>query len=820
VVTFRGRSLRRAASLRRIGPGMVALAALTVIGCTAKDSSGGNALYQVNVSGLGGGSGTITGSTGDLACTIAGGSKSGTCLAQYAAGSSITLTAVATSGSVFSGWSGACLGTAATCQLTVNATANVQASFAAAPEPLTVSGSGSGTGSVTSAPAAIACTVNAGATTGACNADFAAGTAVTLTATATGESSFAGWSGDCTGSLPGCTLTANAAHTAQVRFLAQRSITVAAAGAGSGSVSSSPEGIACAAVAGTTSGTCLASYVDGSSVTLTAAPLAGSSFVGWSGACTTVALVCTVTASSPLTATANFAPLHTLAVTGSGAGAGTVSSSPGGIACSLGAGVASGACSAPFADATAVTLTALASAGSSFGGWGGSCSGSGSCVISMTSDRALSATFIGASSVANTSVTIAPGTLIAGGGAATVTITVRDASNAPVAGAAVTLAVASGPAMTITQPVGLTAANGTVTGSVASTVAGARTIAATIGGAVTVAQQPTITVTAGAPSGTASTLALSPASIAAGSNGSTVTATVRDGFGNAVSGATVALAVSSGTAMTVTGPVGVTGANGSAVGNVQSTVAGVRTISGLINGNIAIVAQPLVTVNAAAPATVAASGAFSTTGARFGQGVPVLPAVLITDAFGNPVGGASVTFSVTHGLAVLGNGSGIGTAVQVMTDASGVARPTSWVLTSVATAGNYDGTIDVNNTVTAIAAALPGNPVAFSTAVTVSYDNDVQAIWNGGGSGSCTSAGCHASGGNAPVLTIGTSRSTLMANPAYWSSGDSTTISSSTNRLLYRLTTGGPVMPSGFAQLPPNIVSIIKAYIKQGVPNN
>jgi hypothetical protein len=156
----------------------------------------------------------------------------------------------------------------------------------------------------------------------------------------------------------------------------------------------------------------------------------------------------------------------------------------------------------------------------------------------------------------------------------------------------------------------------------------------------------------------------------------------------------------------------------------------------------------------------------------------------------------------------------------VTTDGSGIAQLGSWVLTSVALAGNYDGTIDVNNSVTATASALPGTPVPFSTAVTVSYSNDVQAIWNGGGAATCTASGCHASGGHAPVLTTATSRSVLNANPAYWSSGDSTTISSSTNRLLYRLISGGPVMPSGFGQLPANIVGIIKAYIKQGIPDN
>jgi len=55
-------------------------------------------------------------------------------------------------------------------------------------------------------------------------------------------------------------------------------LTVAKAGTGNGSVSSSPAGIACGA-------TCENDFANGSTVTLTAAAAAGSSFTAWSGAC-------------------------------------------------------------------------------------------------------------------------------------------------------------------------------------------------------------------------------------------------------------------------------------------------------------------------------------------------------------------------------------------------------------------------------------------------------------------------------------------------------------------------------------------------------
>jgi hypothetical protein len=39
-----------------------------------------------------------------------------------------------------------------------------------------------------------------------------------------------------------------------------------------------------------------------------------------------------------------------------------------------------------------VTLTAVAAAGSTFGGWGGACTGTGTCTVSMTAARSVTAT--------------------------------------------------------------------------------------------------------------------------------------------------------------------------------------------------------------------------------------------------------------------------------------------------------------------------------------------------------------------------------------------------------------------------------------------
>jgi len=75
-------------------------------------------------------------------------------------------------------------------------------------------------------------------------------------------------------------------------------LTVAKAGSGSGSVTSSPEGIDCGA-------TCSASFNDGQLVTLVATPALGSTFSGWSGACTGTG-ACEVTMSQARSVTATF----------------------------------------------------------------------------------------------------------------------------------------------------------------------------------------------------------------------------------------------------------------------------------------------------------------------------------------------------------------------------------------------------------------------------------------------------------------------------------------------------------------------------------
>ncbi|MFB3819065.1 MAG: LamG-like jellyroll fold domain-containing protein [Candidatus Methylomirabilales bacterium] len=76
----------------------------------------------------------------------------------------------------------------------------------------------------------------------------------------------------------------------------------------------------------------------------------------------------------------------TLSVTRTGAGVGTVTSSPAGIACGAD-------CAETYPGNTVVSLTASAAGGSTFTGWGGACSGSGTCSVTMSQARSVSANF-------------------------------------------------------------------------------------------------------------------------------------------------------------------------------------------------------------------------------------------------------------------------------------------------------------------------------------------------------------------------------------------------------------------------------------------
>jgi hypothetical protein len=175
----------------------------------------------------------------------------------------------------------------------MSAAKSVTATFNLVPVTYTlnVTKGGDGTGTVTSSPAGITCGAD-------CSEPYNSGTVVNLTATPTSGSVFVGWSGACTGS-GSCQVTMSATQAVAAAFAqATYTFTVTKAGDGTGTVTSSPAGIDCGA-------DCAEPYNRGTVVNLTAAPAAGSTFTGWSGACFGAA-ACQVTMDAARSAIATF----------------------------------------------------------------------------------------------------------------------------------------------------------------------------------------------------------------------------------------------------------------------------------------------------------------------------------------------------------------------------------------------------------------------------------------------------------------------------------------------------------------------------------
>lgn len=178
----------------------------------------------------GNGAGTVTSNPAGISCQTA-------CTASFASGTPITLTATPTNGATFAGWgAGPCEGTE-TCTFTITAATTVVANFTAGTNnfALTVTEAGTGNGSVNSTPAGINCPET-------CSAGFPSGTQVTLMQSASEGSTFAGWSGGCTGSTV-CVVTMTAAKAVTATFNSSNNpVTITVPSGGSTTGTTTPGG--------------------------------------------------------------------------------------------------------------------------------------------------------------------------------------------------------------------------------------------------------------------------------------------------------------------------------------------------------------------------------------------------------------------------------------------------------------------------------------------------------------------------------------------------------------------------------------------------
>jgi hypothetical protein len=136
---------------------------------------------------------------------------------------------------------------------------------------------------------------------GSCTTNVVAGTQLTLNAQAPGNGLFSGWSGDCSGADPSCTVTVNRAMNMTAAFTTVYTLSI---GRGNGVVTGTPDGAFGTSI--NCGSSCSAKYPQGTTVTLSATPNAGHTFINWTGACSGTTTTCAVTITKDTSVQANF----------------------------------------------------------------------------------------------------------------------------------------------------------------------------------------------------------------------------------------------------------------------------------------------------------------------------------------------------------------------------------------------------------------------------------------------------------------------------------------------------------------------------------
>ncbi|MDB4913452.1 MAG: hypothetical protein JWM95_1096 [Gemmatimonadetes bacterium] len=387
----------------------------------------------------------------------------------------------------------------------------------------------------------------------------------------------------------------------------------------------------------------------------------------------------------------------------------------------------------------------------------------GVATLTATSTTRTGTTVITVSTAAGATTTITgPPTPLTVGSAATITVQARNGAgaNMTTGGDVVALTVSAGAVGPVTD-----AGDGTYTATVTSTQATTISITGTIRGA-TIGHPGSATFTAGAPAALGKSAGDAQSATVNTTVATAPGVTITDANGNPVPGRSVSFVAASGGGSVVGGSATTNASGVATVGSWKlGTAAGANTLTAASAG------VPTVTFTAtgtaAAPATVA-KHAGDAQSAVVNTTVATAPRVLVTDPYGNPVPGTSVTFTPA-------SGGGSVTLGTTSTDASGLASVGSWTLgtaagatTLVATAGVVTATFtatatpDVPANIAKTAGDLQngtvGGVVAIAPAVHVTdqYGNVVPgvtvtfAIAGGGGSRTTPSPTTDAAG-NAAV---------------------------------------------------------------------
>jgi len=357
------------------------------------------AFRTLTITGMGNGTGSVTSPVG-LNCVITAGITSGNCSVNVTDGTSVTLTANATSPNLFRAWSGDCASSSGnTCTLTMNTNRAPGARFDT-PVPLTATPSGTGNGSII-ASGLINCTRTNNVNTGTCSSNVNFGTVVTLTAGAGSFSTFVGWTGACTGNASTCQVTMDQARSVGATFTRLTGVvTFSLTGSGTGGVSVNGTTL-CTKTPAQTSVGCNITLDLGTTVSLLAQPGVNTGFVGYSGSlCSGSSLPCAFTLTGNASVGLAFGPLASIITVSAGAnstGAGVVSTADLSVSCALSGQVATGSCTKSVNGGGSITLTATGNASSTLAAWGGACAAflfDPICTFTPTSNVGVTARFV------------------------------------------------------------------------------------------------------------------------------------------------------------------------------------------------------------------------------------------------------------------------------------------------------------------------------------------------------------------------------------------------------------------------------------------
>ena len=344
---------------------------------------GSDPVYRINVNKTGTGAELGHVSSNDAAIDCGA-----DCSETYSAAVTLSLSATASEGARFTGWSGSCSTSENPLTLAVDGIKNCTANFElVGSHSITVVVDGDGQGTVSGDGHFTDCNTD-------CSASFTSATTVTLSASAGANSHFTGWSGACTGTDPVIAVAVNGNQTCYATFLANdfefkltmagdlQNDKITAYNANTESILFS-----CEHIEGTPPKLCVERIPRDIDVFLSVTFGGNNNSVSWSNCPDKQPSSCTIVMDGNKEVSATFgAGSFPLTITPNANG--TITDDGQQINCG-------GDCEGSYVNMTDVILTATPSSGYRIGYWGGACSGSGNTAqVTMNAAKTCSVTFV------------------------------------------------------------------------------------------------------------------------------------------------------------------------------------------------------------------------------------------------------------------------------------------------------------------------------------------------------------------------------------------------------------------------------------------